>query len=82
MTIFVQNNEKVKTMDNIRYKNVNYISIVFQILAMFTWVLVIYCLYIHNTKPILMLSVAGFLLFSCTFSLLGEKNDMTEGTYY
>ena len=64
-------------MYDIRYRNINLLAILFEILTLSIWCFMIVCIYNHNFKPILMLLSAGLLSFVCVFSLLGERNNMS-----
>jgi len=63
-------------MEKIKYDNLNYTALIFELISFLVWFTMILCIYDHNFKPILMLCAAGLLLFTCTFSLLGDRNEM------
>jgi hypothetical protein len=64
-------------MEDIRYKNLRYLSTIFEILYLSIFMMLLLSLLNHDTKPVLMLASAAALFFICNFSLLGEKNDMS-----
>lgn len=63
-------------MDKIRYDNIGYTALIFELMSFYVWIYMIVCIYNHNFIPLSILIVSVITLFFCTFSLLGERNDM------
>jgi hypothetical protein len=59
------------------YKNLDYISKVFETITILLLLSVMLHIYQHNMKPVLLLVSASSVFFVCTMSLLGERNKNT-----
>jgi len=65
-------------MDKIRYDNIGYTALIFELMSFYVWIYMIVCIYNHNFRPLSILIIGAIALFLCTFSLLGERNDMSK----
>jgi len=59
-----------------RYKDIGYMSLIFNIISFLVWFIVIYFIMVKDLVPVLMLLTGGLLLYICSFSLIGDRNNM------